>query len=369
MFEARIAHLRHTMEAKNLGSIALLPGPSLFFLTGLSFHLLERPILGFFGTHHKPLFIVPELERGKVENLPLEADVISYGEDQASRLEAFDSAGEKLRLEGTRIGIEPLGMRAFELWLLEGAIPGAKFIPADDTVSGLRLTKDEAEVEAMRMAVHVAETALRQTVSQVQVGMTEREIASELVVQLLRAGSESEIPFNPIVSSGPNSAIVHATPSDRKLKVGDMLMIDFGARVHGYISDITRTFAIGEIDNEMSKVYDVVMQANEAGKNAVRVGVKCADVDRATRSVIEESGYGEYFLHRTGHGIGLEGHEGPYISGDNQLPLTEGMTFTVEPGLYLANRGGVRIEDNVVVTAEGIDCLTSYPRELQVIAV
>jgi len=368
MFEARIAHLRHTMEAKNLESIALLPGPSLFFLTGLSFHLLERPIVGFFGTHHKPLFIVPELERGKVENCPLEADVISYGEDQASRLEAFDSAGEKLRLEGTRIGIEPLGMRAFELWLLEGANPGAKFIPADDTVSGLRLTKDEAEVEAMRMAVHVAETALRQTVSQVQVGMMEREIASELVVQLLRAGSESEIPFNPIVSSGPNSAIVHATPSDRKLKVGDMLMIDFGARVHGYISDITRTFAIGEIDNEMSKVYDVVMQANEAGKNAVRVGVKCADVDRAARSVIEESGYGEYFLHRTGHGIGLEGHEGPYISGDNQLPLTEGMTFTVEPGLYLANRGGVRIEDNVVVTSEGIDCLTSYPRELQVIA-
>ncbi len=368
MFESRIARLRQTMEAKNLNALALLPGASMFFLTGLSFHLLERPIVGFFSTRHNPLFIVPELERSKVEKSPLEMDILHYGEDQASRLEAFDSAGQKLRLEGARIGIEPLVMRAFELRLLEGAIPGARFITADDVVSELRMNKDEIEIEAMRMAVRVAETALKETVARVKPGITELEIASELIVQLLRAGSESDIPFNPIVSSGPNSAMVHATPSDRKLQVGDMLMIDFGARVRGYISDITRTFAIGEIRDEMSWVYEVVKQANEAGKNAVKVGVQCAEVDRAARSVIEEAGYGEYFLHRTGHGIGLEGHEGPYISEDNHLILSEGMTFTIEPALYLPNQGGVRIEDNVVVTSGGVECLTSYPRELQVIA-
>jgi Xaa-Pro dipeptidase len=146
-----------------------------------------------------------------------------------------------------------------------------------------------------------------------------------------------------------------------------MLMIDFGARVEGYVSDITRTFALGEIKEEMKRVYDVVKDANEAGKNAVAVGVQCAEVDQAARSVIEEAGYGKYFLHRTGHGIGLEGHEGPYISGDNSLLLSEGMTFTIEPALYIPNQGGVRIEDNVVVTAEGVECLSSYPRELQVI--
>jgi Xaa-Pro dipeptidase len=355
------------MPGKNLEAIALLPGPSLFYLTGLSFHLLERPIICFFTARHNPLFIVPDLERGKVENCPLELDVLSYGEDQASRLEAFELAGEKLRLEGTRIGIEPLIMRAFELRLLEGAIPGAKFVTTDDSISGLRLNKDNSEIEAMRMAVRAAETALREIVAWVKPGTTEIEIASELIVQLLRAGSESEIPFNPIVSSGPNSAFVHATPSDRKLQVGDMLMIDFGARVRGYISDITRTFAIGEVNEEMRRIYDVVKAANQAGKDAVRIGAQCSEIDHAARSVIEQAGYGEYFLHRTGHGIGLEGHERPYIAGDNPTVLTEGMTFTIEPGLYIQDQGGVRIEDNVVVTPEGMDCLTSFPRELQVI--
>jgi Xaa-Pro dipeptidase len=368
MYESRLSRLRLNMEAKNMEAIALLPGPSMFFLTGLSFHLLERPIIGFFTTRRNPLFIVPELERSKVESSHLEIDVLPYGEDQASRLAAFDMAGETLRLEGARIGIEPLVMRAFELRILEGAIPGAKFVAADDVVSELRLNKDESEIEAMRLAVRVAETALQEMVAWVKPGFTEIEIASELIVQVLRAGSEAEIPFSPIVSSGPNSAFVHATPSNRQLQVGDMLMIDFGARAKGYVSDITRTFAVGEISDEMRKVYEVVKEANEAGKNAVMAGARCSEVDHATRSVIEEAGYGEYFLHRTGHGIGLEGHEGPYISGDNPLILTEGMTFTIEPGLYIPNQGGVRIEDNVAVTSKGIACLTSFPRELQVIA-
>lgn len=355
------------MEAKGFETIVLLPGPSLNFLTGLSFHLLERPIVSFFTIKTNPLFIVPELERSKVEDCPLDLDVLDYGEDQASRLEAFDTAGRMLRLEGARIGIEPLVMRAYELRLLEGAIPGSKFVTADDIVSNLRLHKDENEIKAMRSAVMIAETALQETVACVKMGMTELELASELVIQILRAGSESEIPFKPIVASGPNSAFVHATPSKRKLQYGDMLMIDFGARVEGYVSDITRTFALGEINEEMRKVYDIVKEANEAGTNAVAVGVQCAEVDRAARSVIEEAGYGKYFIHRTGHGIGLEGHEGPYISGDNRLLLSEGMTFTIEPALYIPNQGGVRIEDNVVVTSEGVECLSSYPRELQVI--
>ena len=368
MFDARIAKLHQVMEAKGIETITLLPGSSLFFLTGLSFHLLERPVVAFFNLKHNPLFIIPELERSKVESSSLELDVLDYGEDQASRLEAFDAAGRKLRLEGTRIGIEPLVMRAFELRLLEGAIPGAKFIPADDILSSLRLTKDKSEIEAMRKAVKTAEIALKETVAKVKIGISELEIASELVVQVLRAGSEPDLPFNPIVSSGPNSAFVHATPSERVLQLGDLLMIDFGARIKGYISDITRTFAIGKVGDEIQKIYDVVKEANLTGREAVAPGVKCAEVDRAARSVIENAGYGEYFIHRTGHGIGLEGHESPYISGDNDLTLSEGMTFTIEPALYIPKLGGVRIEDNVVVTADGVECLTSYPRELQVIA-
>jgi Xaa-Pro dipeptidase len=197
--------------------------------------------------------------------------------------------------------------------------------------------------------------------------MTEKEIASELCVQLLRHGSESELPFAPIVCAGPNSATPHASPSDRKLQRGDLLVIDWGATADGYISDLTRTFAVGEVDAEYKKIAQIVLKANEAGRAAGRPGVPCANVDSAARSVIEAAGYGTYFTHRTGHGIGMEGHEEPYIRDDNVRMLYPGMAYTVEPGIYLPGRGGVRIEDNVVVTKDGVEVLSDMPRELRLV--
>jgi Xaa-Pro dipeptidase len=368
MHEDRLAILRQVMEERSLETLALLPGPSLFYLSGLSFHLLERPIVCFFNIKKDPLIIVPELERSKVEASHLKIDVLDYGEDSASRLKAFDVAGKKLGLEKTRVGIEPLGMRAYELRLLEGAAADVKLGSAEDIVADLRVIKQEGELSQMRQAVKIAENALSETLSHIEIGMSEHEVASELVIQLLRAGCDDEIPFKPIIASGANSAIAHATPTDRQIQWGDLLLIDFGARSHGYISDITRTFAIGEIDSEMKEVYDIVEQANAAGKDAVVAGVSCCEVDRVTRSVIEAAGYGAYFIHRTGHGIGLEGHERPYIAEDNKEILSPGMTFTIEPGIYIPGRGGIRIEDNVVVTAEGGESLTTYTRDLQVIS-
>jgi Xaa-Pro dipeptidase len=196
--------------------------------------------------------------------------------------------------------------------------------------------------------------------------MTERDLAGELVVQLLRQGSDSEFPFAPIVSSGPNSADPHASPGERPLQAGDMLVIDWGAAVGGYISDLTRTFAVADAPAELA-IHRIVQESNAAGRAAAKPGSTCGDVDRAARSVIEAAGYGQYFFHRTGHGIGLEAHEDPYIRGDNEQVLESGMAFTVEPGVYLPGKNGVRIEDNVVITAEGADVLSDMPRELQTI--
>ena len=198
-----------------------------------------------------------------------------------------------------------------------------------------------------------------------KVGRTEKEIAAELMVQLLRRGSQAELPFSPIVSGGPNSANPHASPSDRKLQPGDLLVVDWGARVDGYISDLTRTFAVGELEPEFRKIAEIVLAANTAGRAAGHPGAPCANVDKATRHVIEQAGYGEYFTHRTGHGIGMEDHEDPYMRGDNMQMLYPGMAYTVEPGIYLPGRGGVRIEDNVVVTKDGVDVLSNMPRELR----
>jgi len=219
----------------------------------------------------------------------------------------------------------------------------------------------------MRHAVKIAQDALEATIPLIKVGMTEKEVSSELVVQLLKHGSEPEMPFSPIVSGGPNAANPHASPSDRKLQVGDLLVVDWGAAYDGYISDLTRTFAVGQVDDEYLKIHKIVQAANAAGRAAGKPGVPCANVDKAARDVIDQAGYGEYFTHRTGHGIGMEGHEEPYMRGDNMQLLEPGMAYTVEPGIYLPDRNGVRIEDNVVVTETGVDVLSDMPREIRVV--
>jgi len=197
--------------------------------------------------------------------------------------------------------------------------------------------------------------------------MAERELASELVIQLFKHGSDPEMPFSPIVSAGPNSANPHASPSERKLQAGDLLVIDWGAAYGGYISDLTRTFAVGEVDAECHKIHRIVQEANAAGRAVGKPGIPCADVDIATREVIEKSGYGKYFTHRTGHGIGMEGHEDPYIRGDNMQLLEAGMAYTVEPGIYLTGRNGVRIEDDMIITENGVESLSDMPREIRVV--
>jgi Xaa-Pro dipeptidase len=188
-----------------------------------------------------------------------------------------------------------------------------------------------------------------------------------LVIQLFKHGSEPEMPFSPIVSGGPNAANPHATPTERKLQRGDLLVVDWGAAFDGYISDLTRTFAVGEVDAECATIHRIVQEANAAGRAASKPGAACAEVDKAARAVIEAAGYGKFFTHRTGHGIGMEGHEDPYMRGDNMQILEVGMAFTVEPGIYLPNRNGVRIEDNVVITETGADCLSDMPREMRVV--
>lgn len=219
----------------------------------------------------------------------------------------------------------------------------------------------------MRRAVKIAQDALEATIPLIRIGMTEKELSSELVVQLLKHGSEPEMPFAPIVSGGPNAANPHASPSERRLQAGDLLVVDWGATYDGYISDLTRTFAVGEVDEEYQKIHRIVQDANAAGRAAAGPGVPCASVDKAARDVIEGAGYGQYFTHRTGHGIGMEGHEEPYMRGDNMQLLEPGMAFTVEPGIYLPDRNGVRIEDNVVITDSGVDVLSDMPREIRVV--
>ncbi|CAG0907989.1 unnamed protein product, partial [Cyprideis torosa] len=194
--------------------------------------------------------------------------------------------------------------------------------------------------------------------------MGEDELATELVLQLLRHGSEVELPFQPIVAAGPNGANPHATPSSRPLSPGDLLIIDWGASYGGYCSDLTRTFAVGDVGKEEARIHQVVLHANREGRKAGREGLKCGAVDEVVRRIIEEAGYGPFFTHRTGHGIGRQCHEEPYLRKGNEALLQCGMVYTVEPGVYLPSRNGVRIEDMVVVEERGPVTISSLPRDL-----
>jgi Xaa-Pro dipeptidase len=367
LYNSRHAQLAVAIHTSNLEVLALNPGKSLTYLTGLHFHLSERPVLVLFVPHTPPIIVLPELEALKVESLSYPVQAFPYGEDPETWSEAFRQAALAAELNHRRVGVEPRTMRVLELRYLESSAPQAQYLSGEDIMVSLRVRKDKFELSAMRQAVDIAQRALEATLPLIKIGMTERQLASELTLQLLRHGSEPEIPFSPIVAAGSNSANPHVTPSDRPLAAGDLLVIDWGATVNGYVSDLTRTFAIGEPQAELLQIAEIVDAANSAARKSAKPGIPASAVDHAARTIIEQAGYGKYFTHRTGHGLGLEGHEEPYIRADNNRFLDPGMTFTIEPGIYLPELGGVRIEDDFVITEDGGESLSNLPRQLRVI--
>ena len=364
---SRLEHLLQLMIDHSIDIVAINPGPTLTYLTGLQFHLMERPTVLLISREDRPRLILPELEQEKLSSAYFPLDVILYNDDPSTWHQPFDIAFKELNGRKISIGLEPTRIRYLEMSLLQQAAPSATFVSSEPVFGNLRILKSQAEVIEMRHAVVMAQEALKRVLPKIKAGVSEKEIAAELTIELLRAGTDPEIPFSPIVSSGPNSANPHAVPSDRHMEKGDLLVIDWGARCNGYCSDLTRTFAIGKLAPEFELIYKTVRAANAAGRAAARPGLAAGEVDQAARRVINEAGYGRYFTHRTGHGLGLEDHETPYIFSGNQFQLSQGMTYTVEPGIYLPGRGGVRIEDDMLVALDSAESLSDFSRELQVL--
>jgi Xaa-Pro dipeptidase len=350
--------------------VALVPGPNLRYLSGLPFFTSERPVVVLYPLDGRPALLLPELERGRAAEVTAGAfDLFPYS-DEEGHGPAFGRVAEALALDGKRVAVEYLHMRVLELRALEQGAPRADFVSLEEALPGLRSRKDGDEIAAIRAAIAITEQALSTLITGPEakdtvVGQTERQIAERLTREMLSAGADT-VAFM-IVVAGPNGADPHAGPSDRPLQPGDLMTIDCGAVLNGYIADITRTFALDPVDKELCDIYEVVRQANAAGRAAAKPGVSAQGVDRAARKVIEDAGYGAQFFHRTGHGLGLETHEPPYIVEGNEQPLEPGMVFTVEPGIYISGLGGVRIEDDVVITKSSAESLTTFPREWTVL--
>lgn len=363
MNQSRLNRLTKEILAHGMDGIVLMPGPNMVYLSGIHSHVSERPILLFYPADDEPAIIIPSLEAMKARDAGIPEERIFAWTDDEGYTGAFQQACAHLELADYLLGVEALHMRVLELELLQRYAPGLTITHAEPVMEALRLVKDKGELAAMERAIAVAEKAMEQLIPQIKIGMTEKQVAARLTQLQLEGGADS-IAFGPIVSTGPNGASPHAVPTERPLQAGDLLVIDWGCFVNGYPSDITRTFAVGEIEPEFERIYELVRQANQQGKAAARPGATGQDVDRAARGVIENAGYGHYFFHRTGHGLGLEVHEPPYMMEGNESPLAAGNVFTVEPGIYLTGRGGVRIEDDVVITPQGHRSLTTLPRDL-----
>jgi Xaa-Pro dipeptidase len=362
MTPERLQRAQQGLQTQQIDWLALVPGPNLLYLTGIHAHLSERPLVYFLPAEGEPAIIIPLLEASKAEAVGIPPHRIFAWRDETGYGEAFAQAQAALGWAGKRVAVEKLYLRVLELEALQ-LVPFS-LTHADPLLNGLRRQKDPSELAAMRRAVQVAEEAFLRLVPQIKIGQTEKQIAALLNQEMLNGGADG-LAFPTIVAGGPNAALPHAVPTDRPIAAGDLLIIDWGAIVNDYPSDLTRTLAVGAEAAQWRPLYEVVRAANEAGKGVVAPGVACRVVDGAARQVIAAAGYGEYFIHRTGHGLGLEVHEAPSLMAGNEEPLVAGMVFTVEPGVYLPGQVGVRIEDDVLVTAVGHDSLTTLSRAWQ----
>lgn len=360
----RYQSYREIAQEHGLDAVALVPGSNFRRLYGHDFHQNERPLLVMIPPQGVPAAIVPALESGSFDLLDFEGEIFKW-RDEDGYADAFKKMSD--HLSAKRIGVEGQGMRVFIHHALKTAYPEAEILDHEKSLSGVRVVKTQDEIADMKQAIIISESALEETLNDVRIGVTEKAIESVLMQNLLKFGAE-EFAFSPIVAAGDNSARPHASArEDYKLKQGDALLLDFGARYNGLCADITRTFFISDASEEQADVYDTVLQANLAGHAATTAGVTAHDVDDAVISYLENSPYAARIRTKTGHGVGRDIHEDPYIMRGNSMELQSGMVFTIEPGLYDDGNFGVRIEDDVVVTENGLDCLTSFNKELTII--
>ena len=364
LFSARLQRAQAATAAAGLDALLITPGPDLRYLTGYVAKPLERLTCLVLPTNSDPILVVPFLERAAAEA----AGVGALGLEIADWQETDDPIALVRRLlpPGTRsYGLDD-HMWAEKVLRLRDGIPGVEQALAGGVLRELRIRKTPEEVQALRDAGAAIDRVHARIGEWLRPGRSEREVGRDIGDAIVAEG-HVRADFI-IVGSGPNGASPHHDVSDRVIEPGDPVVVDIGGTTEaGYCSDETRTYAVGEPDAEFRRYYEVLLEAQIAGCEAVRPGVACQDIDRACRKVITDAGYGEYFIHRTGHGIGMEGHEHPYMVEGNTEVLEPGMAFSVEPGIYLPGRHGARIEDIVVCTDDGGERLNLTPRELVVL--
>ena len=361
-FAQRMRRAAEQADAAGLTGVLVAPGPDLEYLAGYSpIAITERLTMLVIQRHRDPAMIVPTLERPDAERAP-SAGTIALT-DWSDGSDPYAAAAPLLEPQG-RYAISDSAW-ALQLLGLQEAAPGTRYVSMTKALPMLRAVKDADELERLAAAGAAADAAFLDIIKVRFAGRRETAVAADLAQALMDHG-HSQVDFT-VVGSGPNGANPHHEAGERTIQEGDMVVLDFGGLKDGYGSDTTRTVHVGEPTAEEQEVHDLVRAANQAGYEAVRPGVACQEIDRAARRVIADAGRGDQFIHRTGHGIGLTTHEPPYMVEGEEHLLEPGMCFSVEPGVYVPGRFGVRIEDIVTVTADGGRRFNNTNREIQIV--
>ena len=361
-FHARRLALRERAREQDVAAVVIGLSSNLRYLTGFIDEPGERMLLLVVPQSGEAAMIVPGLYESQVRSVSSVARILIWADEEDPR-KLLESVARNLPTG--RVLVDDSLWAQFVLSIDEVVAPRPLGL-ASELLTDLRARKGVDEVECMKKAGRIADRALEQTLAAPLVGQSELEVAHRLESAMMAGGADG-IAFETLIAAGENSALPHYRAGHRTIRSGDVVILDFGCRVAGYCSDMTRTVICGAPSAAVSRAYEAVRGAYEAGRAAVRPGVEAQNIDRAARAVLTEAGYGAAFCHRTGHGVGLDVHEPPYIVGGNRTALEPGMAFSIEPGAYFEGSFGLRLEDVVVVGDAGAIPMTNAPRELRVV--
>ncbi|OCA91378.1 metallopeptidase [Bacillus sp. FJAT-27225] len=363
----RLTKVSNWMKEQEIEVCILTSPDNVFYLSGFFTDPHERLLALAVFQDAEPFLVCPAMEKNDARNAGWQNEIIGFTDTDHPWVMIKKSIAARGISSVRKVAIEKEHMNVERFEEIQRLFPEAgALVSAEEKMRTLRLVKDERELKALREACSLADFAIQVGTHEIREGKTELEVLAAIEFEMKKKGV-SEMSFSTMVLTGKNAASPHGNPGHTKIQKGDLVLFDLGVVVDRYCSDITRTVAYGDINDKQKEIYDTVLKAELAAIEASRPGVKCSEVDVAARNVIADAGYGEFFPHRLGHGLGISVHEYPSLTSTNPLSLEEGMVFTIEPGIYVPELAGVRIEDDVLVTASGLEILTKFPKELQII--
>ncbi|WP_044894511.1 M24 family metallopeptidase [Bacillus alveayuensis] len=361
----RLQNLSIWLKENDISFAFITSTPNVFYLSNFYSDPHERLLALAAFPDHEPMLICPQMEVSQAKQAGWSYDIIGYS-DIDNPWDLISKYINNKNIHVNQIAVEKSHLTMERYEQIHTYFSSASFLNVEEKLRELRMIKDETEIAILRQAAELADFGVEIGVKALAEGKTELEVIAAIEFELKKKGVR-EMSFATMVLTGEKTAAPHGVPGLAQIKKGDFVLFDLGVVLDGYCSDITRTVAFGEATEQQKEIYQTVLKAQLTAIDACKPGVEIGQIDKTARTVIEQAGYGEYFTHRVGHGLGIDVHEYPSMNSTNTTPLQQGMVFTIEPGIYIPDIGGVRIEDDVLITKDGVEILTKYPKELQII--